>query len=249
MELREATTDDVETIRDIAANSLNSTYTDFLDADVIDDAIEQWYGEGFDEELRSDHSLVLVVEEDDEVVAFSQSDLVGQQHGTGRILWLHVAPDARGSGLGVRLLVRTRERLLDEGADQIQCFVLADNERGNEFYAEQGFEQAGQREVEIGEETYTENVYVEQEIGDEEWATLDELEVDGETIYVNYGEATRGSQSPFYVAYESQERDSQYGWFCGNCDSLENAMDAMGRIECNVCGNRRKATRWDASYL
>jgi hypothetical protein len=26
-------------------------------------------------------------------------------------------------------------------------------------------------------------------------------------------------------------------------------MDSMGRIVCNNCGNKRKATRWDASYL
>ncbi|ELZ08658.1 GNAT family N-acetyltransferase [Natrialba aegyptia] len=249
MELREATIDDVETIRSIARDSLHSTYTDFLDSETIDDAIDQWYSDGFADELESDDAVILVVERDDELVGYSQSDLVGQQYGTGRILWLHIDPDARGSGTGVRLLVRTREKLLDSGADQIECFVLADNEGGNEFYREHGFEQAGQREVDIGEETFTENVYVERDVGDEGWGAVDELDIDGTTVYVNYGEAARGSQSPFYVAYEDKERTTQYGWFCGNCDSLENAMDAMGRIECNVCGNRRKATRWDASYL
>ncbi|ELY85162.1 GNAT family N-acetyltransferase [Natrialba taiwanensis] len=249
MELREATIDDVETIRSIARDSLHSTYTDFLDSETIDDAIDQWYSNGFADELESDDAVILVVERDDELVGYSQSDLVGQQYGTGRILWLHIDPAARGSGTGVRLLVRTREKLLDSGADQIECFVLADNEGGNEFYREHGFEQAGQREVDIGEETFTENVYVEQDLGDEGWGTVDELDIDGTTVYVNYGEAARGSKSPFYVAYEDQERTTQYGWFCGNCDSLENAMGSMGQIECNVCGNRRKATRWDASYL
>ncbi|WP_049923746.1 GNAT family N-acetyltransferase [Halopiger djelfimassiliensis] len=249
MEIREATESDVDAIRSIAQQSLSSTYTDFLGEDTIDDAIEQWYGESFTDELEADHALVLVVERDGEVVGFSQNDLIGQRYGTGRILWLHIEPDTRGDGTGVRLLIRTREKLLDEGADRIQGFVLADNEGGNEFYRNHGFEQAGQREVEIGDETFTENVYVEGEIGDEGWGAVDELEVEGETVYVSYGEAARGSRSPFYAAYEDEERAELYAWFCGHCDSLDNAMDAMGRIECNVCGNRRKATRWDASYL
>jgi len=67
---------------------------------------------------------------------------------------------------------------------------------------------------------------------------------------VSYGEAARGTRAPFYTTYKSEDRHDRYAWFCGNCDSIDNAMDAMGRIECNNCGNRRKATRWDASsYL
>ncbi|MXV63978.1 GNAT family N-acetyltransferase [Natronorubrum sp. JWXQ-INN-674] len=249
MEIREATDDDIDAIRSIAERSLNSTYTEFLEEETIDDAIEQWYGDSFRDELDGDHSLVLVVERDGEVVGFSQNDLIGQRYGTGRILWLHIDPDHREGGTGVRLLVRTREKLLEEGADHIQCLVLEDNEGGNEFYRDHGFEQAGQREVEIGDETFTENVYAESEIGDEGWGAVDELEVDGETVYVSYGEAARGEKSPFYGAYESDAKEELYAWFCGNCDSLDNTMDTMGRIECNVCGNRRKATRWDASYL
>ncbi|QCS43064.1 GNAT family N-acetyltransferase [Natrinema versiforme] len=250
MEIREATSSDAEAIRSIARDSLNSTYTTFLEEETIDAAIEQWYGDSLTEELEDDRALFLVVERDGEIAGFSQSELVGQQSKTGHLLWLHIHPDHRGDATGVRLLVRTREGLLKEGADGIQCFVLADNEGGNEFYRAHGFEQAGQREVEIGSETFTENVYVESDLEDDgEWGAIDETVVDGETVYVSYGEAARGTRSPFYTAYKSADRHDRYAWFCGNCDSIDNAMDAMGRIECNSCGNRRKATRWDASYL
>lgn len=249
MEIRDATEADVDAIRSIAQHSLSSTYTDFLEDSTIDDAIEQWYGESFADTLEEDRSLVLVVERDGEVAGFAQCDLIGQQYDTGRILWLHIDPDQRGSGTGVRLLVRTRERLLKEGADNIQGLVLEDNEGGNEFYRNHGFERAGKRDVEIGEKTFTENVYVEGELGDEGWGAIDELEIDGETVFINYGEAARGSKSPFYSAYEGTDREELYAWLCGQCDSLDNTMDTMGRIECNVCGNRRKASRWDASYL
>ncbi|WP_049926028.1 GNAT family N-acetyltransferase [Halopiger goleimassiliensis] len=249
MEIREATTDDVDAIRSIARESLNSTYTDFLGEDTIEDAIEKWYGEDFADEIDEDHLVVLGVEHDGELIGFSQSDFIGQQHKTGRILWLHIDPDHRGGGTGVRLLVRTREKLIEDGAENVQAFVLENNEGGNEFYANHGFDRASKREVEIGSETFTENVYVEGETGDEEWAAIDELEVDDETVYVSYGEAARGAKAPFYGTYKTEDAEELYAWFCGNCDSLENTMDTMGRIECNVCGNRRKASRWDASYL
>ncbi|SFS75243.1 GNAT family N-acetyltransferase [Halostagnicola kamekurae] len=250
MDFREATEEDVDEIRRVARDSLESLYTDFLSEETVSGALEQWYGDSFAEDVRDDHTLFLVVERDGEIAGFSQSVLVGQRYGTGQLLWLHVHPDHRSSGVGVRLLVRTRERLLEEGADQVRCFVLADNEGGNRFYEDHGFERAGQREVDIGDETFTENIYAESGTEeDEDWEAVDQREIDGENVYVSYGEAVRGSKSPFYPAYGTDELEDRYGWLCGNCDSIDNAMDTMGRIECNSCGNRRKATRWDASYL
>ncbi|WP_245626069.1 DUF5816 domain-containing protein, partial [Haloparvum sedimenti] len=38
------------------------------------------------------------------------------------------------------------------------------------------------------------------------------------------------------------------GFYCGNCGSLDTAMDTMGRIECNECGNIRKPEEWDAAH-
>ena len=71
---------------------------------------------------------------------------------------------------------------------------------------------------------------------------------DGTTVYVSSREGDRGSKAPFHVTYNSPEGDAKYGWFCTNCESFDNAMDAMGRIECNRCGNRRKPTEWDAAH-
>ncbi|WP_290814631.1 GNAT family N-acetyltransferase [Halovivax sp.] len=250
MEIREATAEDAEAIRSNARDSLTASYADFLSAKTIDAAIEQWYDdETISDLVDSEDSLVLVAD-DDGPVAYSQSEIVGDGQTYGDVHWLHVDPDARGEGTGVRLLVRTREELLDRGADQVRGFVLAKHEGGNRFYEAHGFERAGTRSIEIGEETYTENVYVESDVGSAEWRGIEAHELeDGATTYVSYGEAARGSKAPFYTAYDSADGDQRYGWFCGNCNSLDNAMDAMGRIECNVCGNQRKATRWDASYL
>lgn len=71
---------------------------------------------------------------------------------------------------------------------------------------------------------------------------------DGVTLFVATDEGEVGSEGPFYVAYHDADRTRRYGWFCSNCESFDNAMDPMGRVQCNRCGNRRKATRWDAAH-
>ena len=71
---------------------------------------------------------------------------------------------------------------------------------------------------------------------------------DGEEVYVSQSEGDRGSKGPFLAAYTSADQTHRYGWFCGNCESFDNAMDSMGRIQCNQCGNFRKATEWDAAH-
>lgn len=71
---------------------------------------------------------------------------------------------------------------------------------------------------------------------------------DDETVYIDESEGTRGSKGPFFVVYRSPDFDRRYGYFCGHCETLDNAMDSMGRIECNRCGNLRKATEWDAAH-
>lgn len=71
---------------------------------------------------------------------------------------------------------------------------------------------------------------------------------DGETVYVARSEGDRGSKGPFFVAYRDADREQKYGWRCGNCGAFDTAMDTMGRIECNACGNVRKPTEWDAAH-
>ena len=71
---------------------------------------------------------------------------------------------------------------------------------------------------------------------------------DGTTIYVATDERLSGQAGPFLAAYRSDDRASLYGWYCEHCGSLDNAMDTMGRIKCNECGNLRKPDQWDAAH-
>jgi hypothetical protein len=70
----------------------------------------------------------------------------------------------------------------------------------------------------------------------------------GETVYVATDEERVGSEGPFNVVYRSEDGDRRWGYLCSVCDSLDTAMDTMGRIVCNECGNVRKPEEWDAAH-
>lgn len=70
----------------------------------------------------------------------------------------------------------------------------------------------------------------------------------GETLFVDREESERGSEGPFHVVYVTRDRERRWGYVCGNCGSFRTAMDAMGRIACTDCPNRRKPTDWDAAH-
>jgi len=71
---------------------------------------------------------------------------------------------------------------------------------------------------------------------------------DGSTVYVAPDEGDVGSKGPFLRVYVSADRETPYGYLCGNCETIDNAMGTMGRIVCNRCGNTRKPEVWDAAH-
>lgn len=262
MKVREATDSDVAGIRRVAEASLEATYADQLGEDIVAKAAEEWYDpDRVRQRLADEDVRYIVVADGDDVVAFSESEFDARQgaddarpetpadeEGVAAIQWLHVHPDHRDRGLGGRLLKRTETTLLESGANRVEGRVLAANDEGNEFYQANGYARTGQRTLDIGGASYTEHLYVKLPSG-ETAALTEEFEVEDGTVFVAYDERERGSDAPFYATYRTEDREDRYGFYCANCGSLDTSMDSMGRVECNECGNHRKATRWDAAYL
>jgi len=248
--VREATESDAGGIRRVAQRSMAASYGGLLDRAAVSDAVEDWYGDETFAELRADpDTLLLVAERGDSVVAFAQGHLVDTPSGTtGELHWLHVDPDHRDGGVGRTLFERTREALEERDADGFEALVLADYEPGNAFYRAQGLQRVDTRTAQVGGESLEENVYAPGDAAESESRPqVDARETaDGETLYVEYGDREIGSEAPFFAAYSTADRESRHGWFCSNCETFDVAMDTMGRIVCNRCGNRHKATRWDA---
>jgi ribosomal protein S18 acetylase RimI-like enzyme len=252
MDVRAATAGDVDAIRTVAQESLEASYGHALPAGVADESVERWYdAEELSADVDREDAVFLVAAEHDEVVGFAQSYVVRQRETVGDVDWLHVRPTRRGEGIGSGLLSAVETELRDRGVDRMEARVLAANREGIEFYEEQGFDAAGETTVEIGGEHFVERRFSKRL--DEEAETSVVLEArpgpDGGRLYVDYDARERASLGPFYVAYADRDRQERYGWFCSNCEGFEAAMDAMGRVECAGCGNRRKPSRWDAAYL
>ncbi|WP_418281507.1 DUF5816 domain-containing protein [Halorubrum sp. DTA98] len=70
----------------------------------------------------------------------------------------------------------------------------------------------------------------------------------GEQVYIDRTRTERGAEGSFYVVFSEESARDRWGFYCGNCDSFDTAMDTMGRIECNDCGNLRKPDEWDAAH-
>ena len=240
MEIREARSHDRPAIRDVARRSLQASYS--LDPKAIIGAVEEWYDENrLKDMLTDDDKLLLVVDVDDQVVALAD---VVISDSTGEILWLHVDPDYRGENYGAQLFEATRDHLEERGVTNLQGRVLADNAGGNTFYQNKGLTKVGEEEVDIHGTAYVENVYAEIE---EEG--VEEIDVDGDTVYVNHENTETGSIAPFHVIFTEEDGEDIYGYWCSKCEDVANAMDAMGRIQCDSCGNARKPTRWDSAYM
>ncbi len=241
MEIRKAESRDRPALRDVARRSLQASYP--LEPKAITGALEQWYSEESLSELLDDEDHVLLVADlDGQVVAFSDARRTGEN--TGELYWFHVDPDYRSENYGKELFDATREHLESHGVNAVRGRVLAVNEGGNAFYRRQGLTKVGEETVDIDGTPYVRNIYTELEK-----ARIEEIQSDDGPVYADHHNTERGSLAPFSVVYTTEESDELYGYWCRNCNTLANAMDAMGRIQCDNCGNTRKATRWDAAYL
>lgn len=246
MEVREATRADGEEIRRVAAASLRETYADPLGEEIVGHAADEWYApDRLDARVAADDVAYLVAETDEGVVGFSESEL--DEDAAAAIQWLHVHPDARGQGIGVELLERTEAMLRERGANRVEGRVLAANDAGNEFYQDHGFSRSGDVELDVAGSTHTERRYVKLPTDGAE--LTERRETDDGSLWVAFDERERGSKAPFYTAYRDEARTEKHGFYCANCESANTAMNTMGRVTCNNCGNERRATRWDAAYL
>lgn len=160
MAIREATVDDIDAIQGVAEQSWTRDYPDVLSRESIEEGLDDWYSE---ERVRDSivwaRALMLVADQDGEIVGFAHATW-GTDSGEGNILRVYVDPDARGEGIGGRLLEETCQTLFEQGVERVKAMVLDANEPGKRFYSEFGFERTETETVPIGDDTYEECTYV-----------------------------------------------------------------------------------------
>ncbi|ELZ19508.1 GNAT family N-acetyltransferase [Natrinema limicola] len=156
MEIRPASHDDRDRIRVVARETWHDTY-DELDAETIDETIEEWYSdEALETALTKPGTAFLVAERDGEIVGFTHGVV---SEAEGDVLRMSVHPDHQNEGIGTALYERLREDLQDFNMERMRAIDLASNEGGREFYETRGFEPTDEDDVEIGGEKRREVVY------------------------------------------------------------------------------------------
>lgn len=165
-DVRAATTEDATAVEAVAAAAWEHDYPAVLNRDRPAEAARDWYDA---ERLRRDIDdpayVVQVAERGDQVVGFVHAFAAAMdttERDEGTVLRLYVHPDARGEGVGSRLLDAARDELVDRGCDRIRAMVLAANETGRAFYEACGFEETEETGTTVIDgESYEEVVFVD----------------------------------------------------------------------------------------
>ena len=155
--IRRATRDDTQAIRDVARESWNAAYGDFMTEEVLDELLVEGYAhEVLESAIDSGSVELFVAERDDEVIGYASSEPPDEGE-TGQVS-IYVDPEHWGDGVGATLLDRACEYLRTQGATAVQDTVLADNEVGVAFYDEH-LERERETTVEMGEEVFDAYVF------------------------------------------------------------------------------------------
>ena len=254
MDVHEPDTVDGEAVRDVAGRSLRASYG--LSPETIDALVHEHQSDDrLDELAADDRSVVVVAEGEDGVAGFAQGDVDDEDRGNVR--WHHVAPEARGRGVGTALFERVEAALEERGADSVCAHVLSDNMEGAQFFERFGYAEGDTTSVEIDGEEYSVNLFVpegetEADSGDDRTDPGEVPETvadDGETLYVDRETEMPGDKGPFFELYSDEGRESLYAYWCSHSENVVAAGDDLGRLECPDCGNVHRADEWDEAYL
>lgn len=272
--VREPTPADHERIAAVVESSMTASYQ------LSPRGIQQILGARFDDDALAsktdrEATVVRVAETGEDV---EETTIVGYLEGTvegstGELDWLFVDPEHRGTDIGETLFETGRDALESAGADDVRATVLEANVEGQEFFERFGLEPAGDRNVEFGDLSLVENVYVDpsanveagmqaQEAEATDAAAMPETETEddatitesegGKALYVARDERESGEEAPFFVTYADEALTEQYGYYCSNCGSVDVTMDSTDRLACGECGNAhasRASESYDDSYL
>jgi ribosomal protein S18 acetylase RimI-like enzyme len=142
IEFREYRPEDLPTLKQIMVEA--------FDGVSIDQGIERVFGvindrdwrwrkaRHLDDDVRRDVAGIVVAVENNKILGFV-STWLDREAGIGHIPNISIVPEARGQGLGRRLLELALQRFRAEGLSHAKIETLAQNEVGNHLYRSVGF--------------------------------------------------------------------------------------------------------------
>ena len=153
--VREATTDDVEDVREVARDSWYAAYGGFLDPQTV----ERGLAENYDPDLVAagiDHEEIafFVAEDDGEVVGFASAEQTWADEVELHTLYVH--PDRWGEGVGSALFDRVESWARARDVDRVAAAALSENAVAAGFLEALGFERGTEAHAEVAGELHPE---------------------------------------------------------------------------------------------
>lgn len=149
IEVRKASTEDYEIIRDLANRTWFTTYSEILSQEQLDYMLEMMYSlQAYTEQILIKSHHFLLASEEGIFFGFASYEL-NYHSETAKIHKLYVVPEAQGKGVGQKLLSVIQNEALKNSNDKIVLNVNRFNKAVN-FYQKAGFEKAGEEDINIG---------------------------------------------------------------------------------------------------
>jgi len=156
--IREATPDDVETIRNIADITWRATYGPILEKEQLDFMLDEIYStRKLASQLTHQTQSYLVLVEEGKPVAFAAYSPREEDPEIYKLHKLYCLPETQGKGYGKILINEVAQRTLEAGKHTLDLNVNRYNKAKN-FYEKMGFAVAYEEDVPIGK--YWMNDYV-----------------------------------------------------------------------------------------
>ncbi len=156
--IRQATTDDLEAIRQVAEETWWATYSPILGKEQISFMLDEIYSvEKMASQLKNGTQIYLLLIEKDKPVAFAAYSPREEDPEIYKLHKLYCLPETQGKGYGKILVNEVAKKTIEAGKHTLDLNVNRYN-KAKTFYEKMGFEIAYEEDVPIG--IYWMNDYV-----------------------------------------------------------------------------------------
>jgi GNAT superfamily N-acetyltransferase len=156
--IRQATINDLETIRQIANDTWWATYSPILEKEQISFMLDEIYSvEKISSQLKNNTQTYLLLIEDEKPVAFAAFSPREEDPEIYKLHKLYCLPVTQGKGYGKVLINEVAQKTLDASKHTLDLNVNRNNKAKN-FYEKMGFLVAYEEDIPIG--PYWMNDYV-----------------------------------------------------------------------------------------
>lgn len=145
--IREASKDDIQTIRDLVYKIWPDAYGKILSPDQLKYMLDLFYSESSLQKQFDASHKILIVEEETQPVAFADYTLLKEN--IYKLNKIYVLPDKQGKSIGKLLINHIIQKIKNKNATALLLNVNRNN-KAKQFYEHLGFSVIGEEDLDIG---------------------------------------------------------------------------------------------------